>query len=90
MLGLIAGYQGGHLDSAITIICDALLTVPGIALLIVIASNVEQMTVEIMAVTVAALAWMFPTRMISAPGSVDPGALVCRSRPRGTASGRPG
>ena len=42
------------------------MTVPGIALLIVIASNVEQMTVEIMALTVAALAWMFPTRMIRA------------------------
>jgi len=66
VLGLISGYFGGLVDSSITIVTDALLTVPGIALLIVIASNVEQMTVEIMALTVAALAWMFPTRMIRA------------------------
>ncbi len=66
VLGLISGYFGGLIDSSITVVTDALLTVPGIALLIVIASNVEQMTVEVMALTVAALAWMFPTRMIRA------------------------
>ena len=66
VLGLVAGFYGGYLDSGITIFTDALLTVPGIAILIVIASNVEQMTVEIMALTVAALAWMFPARMIRA------------------------
>ena len=40
---------------------DSLLTVPGIAILVIIAANIEQMTVEVMALTVAALAWMFPT-----------------------------
>ena len=64
VLALIAGFFGGLLDSIIRIVSDSLLTVPGIAILVIIASNVEQMTIEIMALTVAALAWMFPTRTI--------------------------
>ncbi len=64
VLALIAGFFGGLPDSIIRIISDSLLTVPGIAILVIIASNVEQMTIEIMALTVAALAWMFPCRTI--------------------------
>jgi peptide/nickel transport system permease protein len=66
MLALIAGFFGGITDGAIRIVSDSLLTVPAIALLVIIAANVEQMTVELMALTVAALAWMFPTRTIRA------------------------
>lgn len=65
-LALIAGYFLGPVDSVIRIVSDSLLTVPGIAILVVIAANIEQMTVEVMALTVAALAWMFPTRTIRA------------------------
>jgi peptide/nickel transport system permease protein len=64
VLALIAGFFGGLPDSVIRIISDSLLTVPGIAILVIIASNDEQMTIEIMALTVAALAWMFPCRTI--------------------------
>ncbi len=64
VLALIAGFFGGLPDSIIRIISDSLLTVPGIAILVIIASNVDQMTIEIMALTVAALAWMFPCRTI--------------------------
>jgi len=64
VLALIAGFFGGLPDSVIRIISDSLLTVPGIAILVIIASNVEQMTIEIMALTVAALACMFPCRTI--------------------------
>jgi peptide/nickel transport system permease protein len=66
VLALIAGFFGGFTDGVIRIISDSLLTVPAIALLVIIASNVEQMTVEVMALVVAALAWMFPTRTIRA------------------------
>lgn len=66
VLALIAGFFGGLPDSVIRIISDSLLTVPGIAILVIIAANVEQMTIEVMALTVAALAWMFPTRTIRA------------------------
>ena len=66
VLALIAGFFSGWSDTTIRLISDALLTVPGLAILVIIAANVEQMTVEIMALTVALLAWMFPTRTIRA------------------------
>lgn len=66
VLALIAGFFGGWPDSVIRLICDALLTVPAIALLVIIAANIETMTVEIMALVVAALAWMFPARTMRA------------------------
>lgn len=64
VLALIAGYFGGAIDATIRVISDALMTVPGIAVLVIIAANVPQMTVAIMGLTVASLAWMQPTRMI--------------------------
>jgi peptide/nickel transport system permease protein len=64
LLGLIAGFVGGVADTVIRIIADALLTVPAIAVLVVLAANVDKMTVEMMGVAIALLAWMFPTRVI--------------------------
>jgi len=64
LLGLLSGFFGGPLDTMIRVFADSLMTVPGIAILLIIASNIESMTVEIMALTVAALAWMYPTRTI--------------------------
>ena len=49
VLGLIAGFFGGLAGLVIRIISDSLLTVPGIAILVIIAANVGQMTIEIMA-----------------------------------------
>ncbi len=64
VLGLLSGFFGGPLDSGVRILSDSLMTVPGIAILIIIAANVESMSVVLMAFTVASLAWMFPTRTI--------------------------
>ena len=64
ILGLVSGYFGGVLDAVIRVISDSLMTVPSIAILVIIAANVDQMTVELMGFTVAVLAWMFPTRTI--------------------------
>lgn len=65
-LGLISGFFGGPLDAAVRVTSDSLMTVPAIAILIIIASNVESMSVELMAITVASLAWMYPARTIRA------------------------
>jgi peptide/nickel transport system permease protein len=73
--GLIAGYLGGLVDATIRVISDSLMTVPGIAILLVIAINVGHMTVELMGLTVAALSWMYPTRQIRAQ------VLSIRERP---------
>jgi peptide/nickel transport system ATP-binding protein len=75
VLGLLSGFFGGPLDAVIRTLADSLMTVPGIAILLVIASNIESMTVEVMALTVAALAWMYPTRTIRAQ------VLSIRERP---------
>jgi peptide/nickel transport system permease protein len=64
VLGMISGFVGGVVDTVIRVTSDALLTVPAIAILIIIAANVQQMTVELMGVAIALLAWMFPTRVI--------------------------
>ncbi len=66
VFGLLAGNFGGIVDAIIRIIADALLTVPAIAILVIIAGSVDRMTTNIMALVVASLSWMFTTRTIRA------------------------
>ncbi|MCC5973422.1 MAG: ABC transporter permease [Rubellimicrobium sp.] len=66
IMGLIAGQFGGWVDAVIRVIADSLLTVPAIAILVVIAGNIDRMTTGIMALTVASLSWMFTTRTVRA------------------------
>jgi peptide/nickel transport system permease protein len=66
VFGLLAGNFGGIVDAIIRIIADALLTVPAIAILVIIAGNVDRMTTNVMALVVASLSWMFTTRTIRA------------------------
>jgi peptide/nickel transport system permease protein len=64
-LGLIAGYVGGLTDLIIRGVCDILLTVPGLVVLITVASSIQgSISVQMMALVVASLAWMWPTRTI--------------------------
>lgn len=65
-LGLIAGFVGGLVDTVIRLASDVMMTIPGIAILVLVASNVREMTVELMAVIVASLSWMVATRTIRA------------------------
>ena len=65
ILGFTAGYLGGITDNVIRTTADILLTVPGLVVLIIIASSIKgSITVEQMALVVASLAWMWPTRTI--------------------------
>lgn len=64
VLGLVSGFYGGAPDAAIRVIADSLMTVPSLAIMVIIAASVGHMTVELMGLTVAALAWMHPTRAI--------------------------
>ena len=74
-LGLLAGYFRGWTDTVIRTIADVMMTIPGIAVLVLVATNVRSMTVALMAVIVAGLAWMYPTRTIRAQ------TLSMRERP---------
>lgn len=65
ILGFTAGYFGGVVDSVIRTLADVALTVPALAVLVVIASVITKtLSPEILALIIASLAWMFPTRTI--------------------------
>lgn len=66
LLGLIAGQFGGWIDAVIRVLSDSLMTVPAIAILVVIAGNIDRMTTGVMALVVASLSWMFTTRTVRA------------------------
>ncbi|MCB9138153.1 MAG: ABC transporter permease [Caldilineaceae bacterium] len=66
ILGVTSGYMGGTVDSAVRVLADVFMTIPAIAILIVVATNVRSMTVGLMALIIALLAWRLPTRSIRA------------------------
>ncbi len=66
ILGMLAGYLGGVVDAIIRIATDVFLTIPALAILIVVASSVRVLSIEAMALIVASLSWMAPTRAIRA------------------------
>ena len=67
ILAFVAAYYRGALDAVIRGIADIGLTVPGLLVLIIIAVSIkESLTVNQMAVIVASLAWLNPTRTIRA------------------------
>ena len=67
VLGFASGYLGGKVDALIRGTVDTLLTVPGLVVLVSIASAIRDViSVETMALVVASLSWMWPTRTIRA------------------------
>lgn len=67
VMGFIAGYFGGPADSIIRTAADVMLPIPALAVLVVIASTIHTLlSVEVMALVIASLAWMYPTRTIRA------------------------
>jgi peptide/nickel transport system permease protein len=67
VLGFTAGYFGGPVDAVIRSLADIILPIPALAVLVVVASTIHSiLTVEVMALIVASLAWMLPTRTIRA------------------------
>lgn len=64
-LAFIGAYYGGWLDATVRAVVDMGLTVPGLLVLIIVAISLHStMTVEQIALVVAALAWLWPTRTI--------------------------
>lgn len=67
ILAFVAAYYRGAADVLIRGIADIGLTVPGLLVLIIIAVSIKEgLTVDQMAVIVASLAWLNPTRTIRA------------------------
>ncbi len=67
VLAFTAAYYGGTVDTVIRGIADVGLTIPGLLVLIIIAVSLKgSLTVNEMAIVVASLAWLSPTRTIRA------------------------
>ncbi len=64
ILGFTAGFLGGWVDAVIRTISDSMVTIPSLAVLIVISAYVSFNNVTYMALLLAIFAWPSPTRLI--------------------------
>lgn len=64
VLGMLAGYVGGPLDALVRNTVDIGLTIPPLAILIMIAASFPVVTPLIMGLVIALTSWMHPTRVI--------------------------
>ena len=66
ILGFLAGYFGGWLDTIVVILSDALITIPGLMLLITISAYMDQLSVEQLGLLIGVISWMGTTRVVRA------------------------
>ena len=66
VVGFVAGYYGGIIDGILRTFTDIMLAVPGLLVLIVLASVVNVLSLELMALVIALFAWMGAARIIRA------------------------
>jgi peptide/nickel transport system permease protein len=64
ILGSLAGYLGGRVDNVIRVISDSVITIPALAVLVVLASYVRMTDTTTMAFILALFAWPGPTRIV--------------------------
>jgi peptide/nickel transport system permease protein len=64
ILGFTAGFVGGWFDNVVRVLTDAWMTIPGLAVLIVIASYIKGIDITAMALVISLFAWPGPTRVI--------------------------
>jgi len=66
LLGFSAGFLGGWVDNVIRTLADSVITIPSLAVLIVISAYLRQVSIESMALLLALFAWPGPTRFMRA------------------------
>ena len=66
LLGVTAGFIGGRADAVIRVAADSVITIPSLAVLIVISSYVREVDIRSMGLLLALFAWPGPTRVIRA------------------------
>jgi peptide/nickel transport system permease protein len=66
ILGFTAGFLGGRFDAVIRVLSDSFITIPALAVLVVIASIVNQIDLQTMSLLLALFAWPRPTRYVRA------------------------
>lgn len=66
IIGFVAGYYGGFVDTVLRNFTDIMLIIPGLLVLVVLTALVDVLTLEQMAIVIAAFAWMGAARVIRA------------------------
>ncbi len=66
LLGFLAGYVGGWFDAAVVIVSDALITIPGLMILITVSAYLDQLTLEQLGFLIGGISWMGTTRVVRA------------------------
>ncbi len=66
LLGFSAGFFGGWWDAFVRVISDSFITIPALAVLVVIAAIVNQIDLQTMSLLLALFAWPRPTRYVRA------------------------
>jgi len=64
LLGLIAGYHGGILDSVISLVTEIFITIPSLAILLIVAAAIGRIEVITMALLLAVFGWAFPCKVL--------------------------
>ena len=64
--GFLAGYKGGLIDEGLNVLCNVLLTIPGLVLLILIAGFLHHTSAIIEGVLIACTTWTWAMRAIRA------------------------
>lgn len=66
LIGFASGYFGRAVDAVLRILIDVFLSIPSLLFLILIASLVKGVGVQIMALIIGAFAWAWPARQVRA------------------------
>ncbi len=66
LLGFAAGFMRGWVDNVIRTLADSVITIPSLALLILVSSYVRVVDISSMALILALFSWAGPTRLIRA------------------------
>jgi peptide/nickel transport system permease protein len=64
VLGLLAAYKGGIVDDAVNLVANIFIVIPGLPLLIVIASFLEETGPMVMALIIGLTTWAIETRVL--------------------------
>lgn len=64
IIGFVAGYKGGRLDSILRTLTDMVLVIPSLPLLISLAAFLPRVNIPLMALLLAAFSWPFAARTI--------------------------
>lgn len=66
LLAVTAGYYGGIIDSVVSIITEVFITIPSLAILILIAAIFGRISVPLMSLILATFGWAFPCKILRA------------------------